>query len=131
MTFLLAVVYVLTVYRLTRLVTTDTFPPVAKAREWALIRWPSDDTTYTSEYVTATSGEQGVTDGGAEVFWDHGEWAALNPHWIGELVTCMWCASVWVAALALPFFYLWPDVMMWAGLIPAASAVAGIIDTRG
>src|SRR3990172_1052891 len=46
----------LAVYRLTRLITLDGFPPIRRAREWVLRRWPSEDTELAeSEMVEATS----------------------------------------------------------------------------
>ena len=127
MTPLLAVVYALTVYRLTRLVVSDGFPPIRTLRESLLARWPSDDTLFTSEWVTHTGGEP-ESLAGAELFAVDAEtWAPVKPHWFGDLITCMWCTSVWVAALSLPVFWLWPDVMLWVGLVPAASAVTGLL----
>ena len=127
---LLAVVYVLAVYRLTRLVVSDTFPPVRALRERVLARWPSEDTEFTGEWVTHTAGEPTTPTGTALYPVDSTTYAALYPHWIGELVTCAWCASVWVAALALPFFWAFPDVMVWVGLIPAASGITGLLASK-
>lgn len=58
----------LTTYRLTRLVVDDTFPPV----KWVRDRLTGDD-------------------------YGRGRWRWV-PTWVGELVGCSWCASVWVAA---------------------------------
>lgn len=127
MTPLLAVVLALTVHRLTRLVTADTFPPILAVREWILSRWPSTDTVFTTEAITHTGGEP-QSLAGADLFQIDAEtYGAIRPHWFGELVSCSWCASVWIAAVAVPVFWLWPDVMIWVGLIPAASSVAGLL----
>lgn len=55
-------------YRLTRLVVDDTFPPVA---------WVRDRVT----------GDAPEVD----------RWRGV-PDWVGKLVSCSWCASVWVSA---------------------------------
>lgn len=129
MSWLAAAVCVLTVARLTRLVTTDTFPPILRLRERVLSRWPADDTMFTGEWVTGTSGDP-TTLGGASVAYSDlvDAWVAVEPSPIGELVTCDWCASVWVAALVVPLFWLFGDVAVWVGLVPAASLVAGIVN---
>ena len=125
MTWLTAVVCVLTVARLTRLVTTDTFPPVLHLRERILARWPADDTMFTDEWVTSTSGEPQTTSGAPVAYSDTlRAWIAVEPSPIGELVTCDWCASVWIAALTVPLFWAFPP-MLWVGLVPAASMIAG------
>lgn len=56
--------------RLTRLITRDTFPPVAHAREWVLDR--------------VDPGKVRDTDG--------------EPPALAELLTCNWCAGWWVSA---------------------------------
>lgn len=58
---LLLVLMTLACYRITRLITIDTFPPV----EWARRKIVQ---------------------------------AERLPKWLGKLVTCYWCSSVWVAA---------------------------------
>lgn len=58
-----------TTYRLTRLVTTDSLPPA----KWVRDRITGDEETDTRAWP----------------------WV---PDWLATLVTCPWCASVWVAA---------------------------------
>lgn len=64
---LLIVVMGLATYRLTRLVVRDEFPPVRVPREWL-----------------AGTEEAGYADG-------------RGPGWLGDLVTCHWCASGWLS----------------------------------
>jgi hypothetical protein len=59
----------LTVYRFTRLVTADDFPPIHWAREHVM----------NFAYDT-----------------DHPRW-----EWLGDLVSCQWCASGWVALVTV------------------------------
>jgi len=121
MTPLLLVVYAFTVHRLTRLIVVDDFPPIRALRERILARWPSEDTAFTPEAATGTSGE---------LFEHEGLYYPIRPHWVGELISCVWCASVWVAILVLPFFWAWPDVMMWVGAVCVASSVTGIVEPK-
>ena len=132
MTILLAVVCVLTVHRLTRLVVADTFPPIKHLRDRILSRWPSEDTIFGEDAITSTSGEGQddvvTTQAGVIVDWEPEiGWYAREPHWFGDLITCPWCTSVWVAALTVPVFWLFPDVMLWVGLVPAASSITALL----
>lgn len=89
---LLVALVFLTVYRLTRLVTADAFPPIAAARDAVEHRWGTDS-------------------------------------WQNYLANCPWCVSVYVAAavVAATAWTVWlPYPLL---MIPAASAVTGIIDT--
>jgi hypothetical protein len=107
--WLLVVLIVLTVYRVTRLIIADTFPPIGVPRTHLLNWWVPDD-----------------------------DWIATHkdarPHWgalgrsLKYLFTCPWCMSVWAGgiliwavdawwvAVPVPFF-------VWA----AASAVTGLL----
>lgn len=73
--WLLLLVMALATYRVTRLITTDDFPPVY----WA--RWKIIDAR--PSYVRQRDEQQ--------MWW-----------WLGELVSCPWCASGWVS-LAIVF----------------------------
>jgi len=134
-----ALILALAVYRGTRLVTTDTFPPLAWARNKILARWPADDTrldesevvTHTDEandstgVATTTSGVAlvHITQPGNEGWWP------VKGHWFGELVTCGDCASVWVAGVVVGS-WVWWEWSRWVWLVLAASAVTGLILRR-
>ena len=128
MSVLVLVVAALAVHRLTRLIVADT---VLDPVRWRLLaRWPADDTTFTADWVTVDD----TTTGGAPVVEldTPGLWAATEPHWLGTLITCVWCASMWVAAAVT--VVLWaagpivlPAVVWW--LLPfALSSVAATAD---
>lgn len=70
---LLLVVLALATFRLTRLVTHDDFPPIYHVREWLKRRRPM--------VTRRPLGHEPYTD-----FW-----------WLGELVTCPWCASGYIS----------------------------------
>lgn len=124
------VILALAVYRLTRLVTTDTFPPIQALRDWVLSRWPTDDTDFTEEAVHAT--ETGwETSGGAEVFYLDGTFRPTRPSRWAELVTCAWCAGFWIAVCVTAAWYWWPAVTEWVALPFAFSAAAGLLTVWG
>lgn len=126
-------------YRLTRLVTRDTFPPVLWVRDRLAGGWR--DLTLkeleTSPLPVLRVGQQVTVahlgaldlndDGDIERYverWKH------SPYWLAELITCPWCASAyvsgavvaltwWTAGLAVPF-------LQWL----AAWAVAAVLASR-
>jgi len=61
---------------------------------------------------------------------DEGRWLARRPHWLGELVSCAWCAGAYVSAgvAALVPGVTWP----WGWLLVslALSAGVGLISAR-
>jgi hypothetical protein len=129
-TWLLLLVMSLAVYRLTRLVVADTFPPVLwlrdrlvggwrplTEREWAQLR--SAGSAYMPWKTQSVDG--------VENRWV--ERKAWSPFWLAELLSCPWCASGWVAlavtagtwatvGLAVPFL-VWPAVWAVGALLAA------------
>lgn len=118
-------------FRLTRLITKDTFPPVLWVRDrlaggWRPMtdaefharrqedgpKWPigkaDEKTGRTTRYVTR---------------------AAWSPYWLAELITCPWCASAYVSGCVVGVTDLvsglrWPWLMgfaVWAGASILAS----------
>lgn len=106
--WLLDLMLVAAIYRLTRLLVQDEFPPV---------RWPRDKAT---TWLDPTPQQQAVNPG-------------LHPHWGGlgrslaYLLGCPWCMSAWAGALviwATTWFTSVPaPVLVWA----AGSAVTGLL----
>lgn len=43
-----------------------------------------------------------------------------------ELLSCVWCVSIWLAAAMLAIRYLWPPII-WLYLALAMSAAAGLL----
>lgn len=46
----------------------------------------------------------------------------------GELLSCVWCLSMWVAAVAIAAFILWPPALYWMAIL-AISAAAVIVES--
>ncbi len=97
----------LAVYRLTRLVTTDSFPPVARLRE---------------NFVGRHTKERVEHEGGTHThFAEPDAWA--------ELSECAWCASWYVALGVISARALFPRAWDVAARALSFSAVAGLVST--
>lgn len=104
--WLLLIVMSLAVYRLTRLLVADTFPPVLWLRDRLVGGWRP---------LTLKESEQRIDD--ARAWEDKGKrwpvrWSVQeidgvenrwvqrsrrSPFWLAELLSCPWCCSGWVA----------------------------------
>lgn len=124
------VVAVLAAWRLTRLITTDGFPPIKTVRDWLLRRWPSPDSEYPDHEVTVDDDGVPRLGTGLPVVEVGGRWLAVTPHWLGDLVTCVWCAGMWVSlgVVALTPGVSWPLPGLFLAL--GCSAVVGWILDR-
>lgn len=126
-TWLLLLVMSLAVYRLTRLVVADTFPPVLWLRDrivggWRPLTLKEQDIRNwniahgQSDVLEELTEIDGVEQRYVRRGWD---WC---PFWLAELLSCPWCASGWIAAgvtagtwavVGLPVpLLVWPA--MWA-----------------
>jgi len=85
-------------YRLTRLIVDDTFPPV----KWVRDRITGDEP-------------------------DVPRWRGV-PDWVAALVSCSWCASVWVAAGVTALTWAWiglpVPLLVWATVAAGAAWLA-------
>lgn len=120
----------LATYRLTRLIVRDDFPPIKKLRDWMLRRWPAADV----EYATADI-DDGYVRGtrtavrALRIENEQYVYGPEHPSWIGDLITCPWCAGMYAAAGVVAmheFVFWWP----WLALVLALSAVAGLLSLR-
>lgn len=65
------------------------------------------------------------------------EWLDDRPATLGSyvsiLITCFWCTSMWVGAVAAPLIWFWGDnpVMLCLGLVLAFSQLAGMLSDTG
>ena len=96
--WLVGLLMTLTVYRLTRLVIKDTFPPVLWMRDRLAGGWrplTEQEWRWLGDPEIDTSWMRKTPIKGVENRWV--ERAAWSPHWLAELITCPWCASGWIA----------------------------------
>ncbi len=56
-------------------------------------------------------------------------WIVTRSRWLGYLVTCDWCLSIWVAPAPAVAVVLWPENrIIWGALIAlSASALTGLL----
>jgi hypothetical protein len=138
--WLLLVVMSLAVYRGTKLVVEDTFPPVLWLRDRLAGGWrpltEKERERYVTDVVAVVEGPVACphpkldalmrTDGQVNRYVRRKRW---SPFWLAELISCPWCASGWVAlavtagtwatvGLAVPFL-VWPAVWAVGALIAA------------
>lgn len=137
--WLLLIVMSLAVYRLTRLVVADTFPPVLWLRDRLVGGWrePTMKEQHHELFPTGEVEEHTLksvpglgmfqlVDG--ELFIYARRWKR-SPFWLAELLSCPWCASGWVAlgvtggvwavaGLAMP-------VLVWLAVWAAGALLAG------
>jgi uncharacterized protein DUF1360 len=92
----------LAAFRSWRLLAQDTFPPIMKARAWAV--------GYRGEVFT------------------YGESRPLVAReTLAEWIQCAWCSGLWLAAGWYGAWLLWPRGSIYAAAPMALSAAAGII----
>lgn len=134
-TWLLLIVMSLAVYRGTRLVVADTFPPVLWARDRIAGGWR--DLTAEEQRLLfggVLPGEKAaelrkvwsVDTDGEQRYLHRWRWV---PQWLADLISCPWCASGWVAlgvtagvwavaGLAMP-------VLVWLATWAVGALIAG------
>jgi hypothetical protein len=137
--WLLLIVMALAVYRLTRLVVADTFPPVLWLRDRLVGGW-REPTMKEQHHELFPQGEVeegclqsvpglgmfSLVDGELQIY--ARRWKR-SPFWLAELLSCPWCASGWVAlavtggvwataGLAMP-------VLVWLATWAAGALLAG------
>ena len=122
---LLAVVAPLAVFRLTILVTEDKITEPLRNR--ILERWPAEDTAFAVGAVFVNQDDTPETAYGRLLYSEGEYWYAEKAHWFGTLITCPWCASVWIATATTIALWFFPAVAFWL-LVPfALSAVASVL----
>lgn len=99
---LLFVLMVLTTFRITWLITRDSFPPIRWLREQIIAQ-------HNNNVIHVRVSEDGHRDDNLGAYVENrGPW-----EWAYSLVTCNWCVSVWVAAFVTLFTWLiMPNMQM-------------------
>lgn len=103
------VILALAVARLTRLITADSI--TEPAREWLLRRWPTDDTLFGDSEVEIDHGRH-LLRTGVEVVRSRDGWIAVRPYRWSEVLTCYWCAAVWVGITVWLAYLAYPVTEM-------------------
>jgi hypothetical protein len=101
--WLLLVLMSLAVYRLTKLVVEDTFPPVLWVRDRLAGGWRPLTLAEHERYVEASPSAQAIIretwsyDPDDDLRQRYVRRWRRSPFWLAELLSCPWCASGWVA----------------------------------
>lgn len=140
--WLLLTVMALAVYRATRLLTRDTFPPVLWLRDRVVGGWrplTSEEIRRTTVYASVHANDPGPwppelsmgqtmeIEGKQSRYLIRAPW---SPYWLAELMSCPWCASGWIAGavtLATDLSVGLPDPWL-AG--PAVWGAAALLASR-
>jgi hypothetical protein len=144
-TWLLLIVMSLAVYRLTRLVVEDTFPPVLWLRDRLAGGW-RPLTEKEQSMLTIESPNQwmsvvreprvpnpAVADWHVqEIDGEQRRWvqrSKRSPFWLAELISCPWCASGWVALAVTSGTWAWVGlpvpVLVWFAVWAVGALIAG------
>ncbi len=138
--FLLALLP-LCAYRVTRLVVRDDLPPVLWVRDRLAGGWrPLTTKEQQTERLPSFTrdGQQAVVAGLGTLQQIDGEvhrWAERwkhSPYWLGDLVSCPWCASFWVS-MGGTSGYAAAGWIPWSAVLPvgvATWALASILASR-
>lgn len=112
----------LAVYRITRLIVIDSFPPVAWLRDKWLRRWPMTGDTITApdRRLFEHKKVQLVRLAG-DVF------EVKQGTTLGYLISCVWCSGFWVAASSALLYWAFPDVVLPIASVFALAAIGSFV----
>lgn len=108
--------------RVMRLIILDSFPPVAKLRDWFYLRYPPEDSIYTHMYKDESGHWLVATDSS-----DNKPIVAREFSLIGELASCVWCLGFWIAVLQVVVYVLNPTLCLVLCLPFALGAFSGAL----
>lgn len=129
-TWLLLIVMSLAVYRGTRLVVADTFPPVLWLRDRLAGGWRPTTEQEREIVFRQPDGTQPFPlmeiDGVEQRWVQRWKW---SPFWLAELISCPWCASGWVALAVTAGTWAWVGlpvpVLVWLAVWAVGALIAG------
>lgn len=131
--WMLVALVTLATYRLTRLITADAFPPIARPRRWLDKHWnPFPDQDAWEAYASSPPEVRKIVNENLRQQYGIRSRPTGWRRSIAYLVGCAWCTSIWVgagvSAFAMIFIGLtWPwFVLVWL----SASAVTGLVTQR-
>lgn len=105
-------------YSITRLVVTDSLPWVSKPRERIMEKFPPEG--WVSEDRPKRGKSVSVSQG----------WVTKEGHWLGELLSCPWCAGFWISFPICIAFFFWTEITLLVLLPFALRAVVGVVAYR-
>lgn len=112
-----AAILALAIYSITRLIVTDSFPPIEKLRTKFFEHFPHDGFSTLKRPI-------------------RGEWVSVGRSylvnigtWQGELVSCPWCAGWWVSLAVSTLFLFWPTIVLACCVPFALRVIPGIIQS--
>lgn len=114
--WLLALIELGAVYRLTRLVTEDV---ITVRPRWAIIRWAYLRAGHDAEIVDGDGSSSNQLDALVDADMTEDPCGVPKP---AVLVVCRWCASVWIAAGVVLFHALVPSVWLPVAAVLALSS---------
>lgn len=123
-----AAVDALAAYRLTRLATADTISRPARAR---IIRWAYKrrDGTWIEEHPT-TGADTVAFSELSPSYWEQQVADDDDPPKLAELITCRWCAGLWISGFVVVARrycpVLWDPVARALALSATAALLAGL-----
>lgn len=115
----------LAVYRVTRLIVVDSFPPVAWVREKWLNRWPmvGETVKYPSRRLIEKH-----QDGKIElIHLGNNVYEVKKGTTLGYLISCVWCSGFWVALAFVLAYWAWPVVTLQVASVFAVAAIGSYI----
>lgn len=114
----------LLVYRISRLIVADSFPPVARFRKWFKYHWPdAGDLVHRHPkrgFVQPVS-PQGTDPRDIE------RWRVIEGTSLGYLISCMYCTPFWVAALVSVAWIFAPTATLVVASVFALASVATLV----
>jgi len=116
---LILIIDALAVFRLTRLIVADGI--FDRPRNWILTRFPGAETEFYADAVERVPRRLVPVSGSSPRVW-----VAVEPSWLGRLLECCWCVSVWTAAGVVVARQMW-GWWEWPALVLAYAAVAGML----
>lgn len=112
----------LAVYRITRLIVIDTFPPVAWLREKWLRRWPMTGDTITAPPRRLFEHKKVKLVRLAGDVFEVKEGTTL-----GYLISCVWCSGFWVSLLACLSYWSFPEATLAVASVFAIAAIGSFV----
>ncbi len=122
-----AILLGLAVYRVSRLIVVDSFPPVAALRKKFKYHWPDAGDVVTrppKRGFAQPSAPQGTDPREVE------NWRVIEGTSLGYLISCMYCTPFWVALLWWGAWCAWPTPVTFAAVPWALSSAATLLYLR-